>query len=157
VTFPPVSLGLVAAALDHATDVARRRTPFASSTTLRHRHPAQAAFGRALAGYRAARAFYHQTIRDGFQRAANGGEFALTDKADLFLACAQTLQSCADVARLLARAVGTSAIYQGNPIERALRDTEVIAQHAFGAEARFASVAQVYWDAELDFPLLGMD
>jgi hypothetical protein len=33
----------------------------------------------------------------------------------------------------------------------------VIAQHAFGAEGRFATVAQAYWGLDVDFPLLTMD
>ena len=156
-TFSPVSLGLLSAALDAARELAQTRQPFASTTTLKHRPLAQQQFGRALAAYRAARDFYHQTLGAAYQRALDGAPFALTDKADLFLACAHVLQTCADGCRLLARTVGTSAIYEGSPVERALRDTEVIAQHAFGAEGRFATVAQAYWDVEVDFPLLAMD
>jgi len=156
-TFPPVSLGLLAAALDEASGIAARKQPFASSTTLRHRPLAQAGFGRALASYRAARALYHQTLEAALARAVNGDAFALTDKADLFLTCAHVLQSCADATRQLARVVGTSAIYEGSVVERAVRDTEVIAHHAFGAEGRFATVAQAYWGLDVDFRLLAMD
>ena len=156
-TFSPVSLGLVAAALDAASKLAQTRQPFASATTLKHRPLAQRNFGRALALYRGARALLHQTLADAYRQAQEGTPFSLSDKADLFLACAHALQSCAEAARLVARAVGTSAIYEGNPVERALRDTEVIAHHAFGAEGRFATVAQVYWGADVDFPLLAMD
>lgn len=156
-TFAPVSLGLLAAALAATRDIAASKQPFASTTTLRHRPLAQAGFGRALAAYRAARALYHQTLDGAFRQAADGRPFSLTDKADLFLTCAHVLQSCADAVRLLARVVGTSSIHQGSPVERALRDTEVIAHHAFGAEGRFATVAQAYWGVDVDFPLLAMD
>lgn len=156
-TFAPVSLGLLAAALDAARELAGRKTPFASATTLKHRPLAQAGFGRALASYRGARALYHQTLEHAYAQVQQGAPFTLTDKADLFLACTHVLQSCADAVRLLARTVGTSAIYEGNPIERAQRDTEVIAHHAFGAEGRYATVAQAYWGVDVDFPLLAMD
>ncbi|MEQ8857229.1 MAG: hypothetical protein RIC56_01145 [Pseudomonadales bacterium] len=156
-TFAPVSLGLLAAALDSVRDIAATRTPFASSTTLKHRPLAQVNYGRALGAYRAAQALYQRTLEQAFERAVAGDTFSLTDKADLFLTCAHVLQTCADATRLVARAVGTSAIHEGNPIERALRDTEVIAQHAFGAEGRFATVAQAYWGVDVDFPLLAMD
>ncbi len=156
-TFSPVSLGLLAAALDAASAVARSRQPFASTSTLKHRPLAQLQFGRALAAYRAARALLHRTLEASFDRAVAGAPFSLTDKADLFLTCTYVLQSCAEACHRLARAVGTSAVYHGNPVERALRDTEVIAQHAFGAEGRFATVAQAYWGLEVDFPLLAMD
>ena len=83
--------------------------------------------------------------------------FGLREKADLFLAYAHTQQECADAVRLLGKMVGTASIYKGNPVERARRDTEVISHHAFGAEGRFASVAQTYWGLDVDFPLLAMD
>lgn len=159
-TFPPVSLGLLAAALDAATDTARARQPFASTRAMRHRPLTQQHFGRALAAYRAARDYFHATLVRAQERTlgpAAAPAFTLTEKADLFLACAHTLQTAAQATRDLARAVGTSAIHQGHVIERAWRDTEVIAQHAFGAEGRFATVAQAYWGLEVDFPLLAMD
>lgn len=156
-TFSPVSLGLLASVLDAASRIAAQRQPFASTTTLKHRFPAQHSFGRALAGYRAARALLHRTLEVAYAQAVRAEAFSLTDKADLFLACAHALQSCADDVRLLSRALGTAGIYEGHTVERALRDTEVIARHAFGAEGRFATVAQAYWGAEVDFPLLAMD
>jgi alkylation response protein AidB-like acyl-CoA dehydrogenase len=156
-TFAPVSLGLLAAALDEVTALAERKTPFASPTALKHRTQAQSDYGRALASYRAARALYRQTLDAAFDRAQAGLEFSMTDKADLFLTCAHVLQSCAAATRLVARAAGTSAIREGSAIERARRDTEVIAHHAFGAHGRFATVAQTYWGLDPDFPLLAMD
>jgi len=155
--FAPVSLGALAAALDETSAIAARKQPFASATTLKHRPLAQAGFGRALASYRAARALYHRTLETAFARAVNDEPFELTDKADLFLTCAHVLQSCADATRQIARVVGTSAIYEGSVVERAVRDTEVVAHHAFGAEGRFATVAQAYWGLDVDFPLLAMD
>ncbi len=57
----------------------------------------------------------------------------------------------------LALPAGTSAIFDDSPIQRAVRDVQVISQHAFGAEGRFASAAQAYWGVPVDFPLLEMD
>ncbi len=151
------SLGTLRIALDAVTELAERKTPFASSTTLKHRALAQLKFGRALAQYRAARTFLHATVGHAFEQAGRGEPFDLRQKADLFLAFAHTQQECADAVRLLAKAAGTSSIYKGHPIERALRDAEVISHHAFGAEGRFASVAQAYWGLDVDFPLLAMD
>ena len=151
------SLGALRGALDAATEIAERKTPFASSATLKHRTLAQLHFGRALAQYRAARAYLHDTIGKAFEQANRGDMFELRDKADLFLAYAHVQQECADAVRRLSKAVGTSSIYKGNAVERALRDTEVISHHAFWSEGRFASAAQAYWGLEPDFPLLMMD
>ena len=150
-------LGALRSALDAATEIAEHKTPFASSSTLKHRPLAQLHFGRALARYRAARAYLHTTVGEAFERAQRGEGFGLREKADLFLAYAHTQQECADAVRLIGKAVGTSSVYKGNAVERALRDTEVISHHAFGAEGRFASAAQAYWGLDVDFPLLAMD
>ena len=151
------SLGALRSALDATSQIAERKTPFASKSTLKHRPLAQHQYGRALARYRATRAYLHATVNHAFAQAAQAEPFTLQQKADLFLAYAHTQQECADAARLLTKATGTSSIYKGNPIERALRDTEVISHHAFGAEGRFASVAQAYWGLDVDFPLMAMD
>ena len=151
------SLGALRTALDATTEVAERKTPFASATTLKHRPLAQLQFGRALAQYRAARAYLHTTVGAAFEQASRGDNFELRDKADLFLAYTHTQQECADAVRLLGKAVGTSSVYKGNPIERALRDADVISHHAFGSEGRFASAAQAYWELDVDFPLMAMD
>ncbi len=152
-----VSLGALRGALDAASEIAENKTPFASSATLKNRALAQLHFGRALAMYRSSRAFLHDVLGTGFNRAERGEDFDLRAKADLFLAYAHTIQTCADAVRLLAKAVGTSAVYKGNAVERALRDVEVISHHAFGAEGRFATVAQAYWGVPIDFPMLAMD
>lgn len=151
------SLGALGSALDATSEIAQSKTPFASSATLKHRPLAQLQFGRALAHYGAARAYLHATVGQAFERAKQGDAFDISHKADLFLAYAHTQQECANAVRLLAKAVGTSSIYKGNVVERALRDADVISHHAFGAEGRFASAAQAYWQLDVDFPLLAMD
>ena len=53
--------------------------------------------------------------------------------------------------------VGTAAIHKGSVLERAIRDAEVTSHHAFGAEGRYASVAQAYWGEDVDFPMVALD
>lgn len=156
-TFPPVALGALSAALAAVDRIADDKVPFASRSTLKHRQLAQLHYGRALAAYRASRALLHQELDRAWQRIATDGVFSRRDKADLFLACAFALQSAADAVSELAMGVGTTGIYRRSPVERAFRDLQVIRHHAFGAEARFATVAQAYWGLDVDFPLLEMD
>jgi alkylation response protein AidB-like acyl-CoA dehydrogenase len=133
------------------------KTPFAASATLKHRTLAQLHFGEALSTYRAARGYFHDTLGAAFQQAEAGEPFDLRAKADLFLAYTHVMQNCAAAVRKIGKAAGTSAIYKGSPIERAIRDTEVISHHGFGAEGRFASAAQAYWGLDVDFPLMTFD
>jgi len=150
-------LGAWQSALDALSDLAASKTPFASATPLRERPLAQEHFGRALAGYRAARALFHQTLDACHERAIRGEAADARQKADLFLAYAFVLQGAREGLDLIARAAGTSAIFETNRIGRAARDVQVMSSHAFGAEGRYASVAQAYWGVEVDFPLLVMD
>ncbi len=156
-TFPPVALGALAAALAATDEIATNKVPFAAKSTLKHRHLAQMHYGKALATSRAVRALLRQELSSAWDRAESGIAFSRQHKADLFLACAYALQGCADAVGELSRGVGTSGIYRRSPIERAFRDVQVIRHHAFGAEGRFATVAQAYWGLDVDFPLLEMD
>ncbi|MEQ8662059.1 MAG: hypothetical protein RLW62_14680, partial [Gammaproteobacteria bacterium] len=117
----------------------------------------QLALGRARATAEAGRAYLAATLDRAWTQARAGTPFTLTDKAAFFLTTTHVLQGCAEACAGLARALGTASIRRGNVLERALRDSEVIARHAFGAEARYASVAQAHLGLPLDFPLLAMD
>jgi len=156
-TFASVTLGCLKAALDALTELARSKQPFASTTVLRERPVAQLQFGQALATYEAGRALLHGTLDRVYRTALDGEGFPLRERGNLFAACTFCLQEGAAAVQKLSRAAGTSAIHQGHPLERLQRDTEVIARHAFGAEGRYATIAQAYWDLEVDFPLLAMD
>lgn len=152
-----VALGVLNAALETTTDIAERRVRFSSTSSLKTKLPAQIHFGRALAAYRAARGYLHNELRNAFQRAQRCEEFSLQSKADLFLAYAHVLQSVNEAVRGLTQAVGTAAIHKGTILERAFRDAEVASHHAFGAEGRFGSVTQAYWQCDVDFPMITMD
>ena len=156
-TLPPVGLAALRVALQALGDLARTKVPFAAAAPLKQRPLAQTHFGRALAGYRAVRAAVHAQLGQTWSQALAGQNFTLEDKAALFLTCGYALETCANAVREVATAAGTSGIYKTNPIERAVRDTETLRHHAFGAEGRYASAAQVHWQMEVDFPFLAMD
>jgi hypothetical protein len=58
------------------------------------------------------------------------------------------------VVSLVADAAGSSVIYTANPLERIVRDMEVLRHPRFTNEHVSACVAQVMWDAPLDYPVL---
>ena len=152
-----VALGVLRAALEATNELVQNHTRFSAGKPLKSKTAMQLHYGRALATYRAARSYLHQTLDDANQLVLNSAPFSLTAKADLFLAYAHTLQSATEGVRSLARAVGTAAIHKGSVLERAIRDAEVSSHHAFGAEGRFASVAQAYWGEDVDFPMVALD
>lgn len=150
-------LGTLRVSLEALKELAEKKTPFGSSNALKHRTLAQHHYGEALGIYRAARTYLHSTLREAFDCVSKGGTLDLRGRADLVLAYTFVQQRCLEAVRLVARAAGTTGIFKEHPLERAVRDAEVISHHVFGAESRYANVAQAYWGVEVDFPLLAME
>ena len=153
-TYVPVTLVLAEQALAELTMLAEGKTPYAENRKLKHRSVAQIKFGRALATFRAARGFFYDALQAAWDRAAEGRAASPEDKSDLYLAGTHAVQASAEVVRLVADAAGSSVIYQGNPLERIIRDMETLRHHGFANESRYGSVAQLRWGAELDYPLM---
>ena len=153
-TYIPVALSLARRALAELADLAADKVPYASDRKLKARHQAQMHYGRALGKFRAVRGYFYGALQSVWQRASAAESFDRQDRADLYLAGTHTLQTCAEVVRHVADAAGTSVLIRGEPLERIQRDMETLRHHGFANESRYASVAQVKWGAELDYPLL---
>ena len=153
-TYVPISLAVAAQALAALDELAAAKLPYASDNTLAHRPYAQAKYGRALACYRAARTYFRDALDVAWQRAQRGELPDDRERADLYLAAIHAVQNAAETVRLVCDAAGTSSIYKHQPLERLLRDIEVLRQHGFTSENRYGNVAQVYWQTPLDYPAL---
>jgi len=153
-TYIPVALSLARRALDELEGLAGQKIPYATDTKLKHRVQAQMHFGRGLGKYRSVRTYFYSTLKQVWERAGNEIEFTDRDRADLYLAGTHTLQTCAEVVRHVADSAGSSILAKGRPLEQIVRDMETLKHHGFANESRYASVAQVLWQAELDYPIL---
>ena len=153
-TYVPVSLAVAELALEALSDLAQSKTPYAGDAKLKLRSLAQIKFGRALGIYRAAQLYFMAALDEAWQRARRNEIPDRAERAALYLAGTHTVQACAETVRLVAEAAGSSVVYTANPLERLVRDMEVLRHHGFTNEQRFGSVAQVLWDAPLDYPLL---
>jgi hypothetical protein len=76
-------------------------------------------------------------------------------RADITLAGAHGVQAAREVVRLVASVAGMNAVRAG-VLERAIRDVEVLAQHAYSSEERFETVERVYLGLMPDFPFVGV-
>ncbi len=153
-TYVPVTLVLAERALGELADLAQGKTPYAEGAKLKFRSIAQIKYGRALATFRSSRAYFLDALAEAWRRAQAGVAATPEQKADLYLAGTHAVQSSAQVVRWVADAAGTSVIYQERPLERIVRDMETLRHHGFANESRYGSVAQLYWDAVLDYPLM---
>ena len=153
-TYVPIAFSLARKSLSLLRDLAIEKTPGAMSTKLKDRKLAQSQFGKARAIYRAARSFFYEELEKAWVYTEEEREFSEEDKADLYLAGVHAVQECAQVLSLVSNAAGTSVTDRKHPLERIRRDMETLRHHGFVNESRYSSVAQVFWGAEVDYPLI---
>jgi alkylation response protein AidB-like acyl-CoA dehydrogenase len=140
---PAVALGIAREALAELIALAQDKAPFASTTSLRERAVAQSKLGRAEGALRSARAYLHDRIGHGWDRALAGGELTLEERAEVLLAAVQAVDASARAVEAAFSAAGTTAIRRNGRLEQHLRDIAVLKQQGFVSESRFETVAQV--------------
>ncbi|MEC7105900.1 MAG: acyl-CoA dehydrogenase family protein [Pseudomonadota bacterium] len=153
-TYVPVALSLAARSLDLVTAMVGDKTPGGSAGKVRERNIAQLHYGKALATFRSARLLFFQALEDTWARAQSRCDASPEDRADLYLAGTHAVQASSEVVRHVADIAATTMITKGQTLERIGRDMETLRHHGFVNESRYASVAQVHWGAELDYPQL---
>jgi indole-3-acetate monooxygenase len=124
------AMGNARAAIDNFVDLAGTKKGVAASRTLAERSTIQVAVATADAALEAARAGYYQAIENAWQAAEDGPSVPLAARTRLRLAATHGARVSADVVRSMYDLAGGSAIYDGAPLQRRLRD-------AFTATAHF--------------------
>lgn len=153
-TYVPVALSLAARSLDLVAGMVGNKTPGGSAGSLRERNIAQLHYGKALALYRSARLLFFQSLEQTWARAVLGDDASDVDRADLYLAGTHAVQASSEAVRHCADIAATTMVTKGEALERIGRDMETLRHHGFVNESRYASVAQIHWGAELDYPQL---
>jgi indole-3-acetate monooxygenase len=124
------AMGNARAAIDNFLELADTKKGVAASRTLAQRSTIQVAVATADSALEAARAGYYQAIESAWQEAEDGPSVSLAARTRLRLAATHGARVSADVVRSMYDLAGGSAIYDGAPLQRRLRD-------AFTATAHF--------------------
>ena len=124
------AMGNARAAIDNFVELASTKKGVAASRTLAERSTIQAAVATAESALEAARAGYYQAIDAAWQASVDGPVVPLELRTRLRLAATHGARVSADVVRSMYDLAGGSAIYDGAPLQRRLRD-------AFTATAHF--------------------
>lgn len=151
---PPLLLAVARRAIDEVVALAHGKVPVATRTVLRERAWAQATLAQAEARLRSGRAWLYETLREAWEATVAGEPLSLRQKADVLLALTHAVQSAVQVVEGMARVAGTSGIYTTSPLERYVRDVQVLRHHVVAAETRYETVGQVYLGLPPDFPAL---
>jgi indole-3-acetate monooxygenase len=124
------AMGNARAAIEDFIDLAATKKGVAARRTLAERSTIQVAVATAESALEAARAGYYQAIETAWQASLDGPSVPLAARTRLRLAATHGARVSADVVRSMYDLAGGSAIYDGAPLQRRLRD-------AFTATAHF--------------------
>jgi alkylation response protein AidB-like acyl-CoA dehydrogenase len=151
---PTPMLGVARRALDEVTDLARTKTPVASSGLLRERASAQLQLGRAEAMLRSGRSLLLDVLSEAWRRCLDGEPHSLEQKADLLLAMTHAMSSAVQAVDLACRIAGTTAFRASSPLERCFRDVQTMRHHVFASDQRYGTFGQVRFGVPPDFPVV---
>ena len=147
----PPALGVARAAIDELVELAKRKTPRYTRSTVRERQVAQAQVAQAEALLGAGRAYLYEALRDVWDTAVQGEMINLNQKIKLQLASTYAIQAAAQAVDLVHGAAGATAIREESAIQRHFRDVHTITQHAFTSASRYESVGQLLFGLESEW------
>jgi alkylation response protein AidB-like acyl-CoA dehydrogenase len=139
-----VNLGLARAALNAVNHMSGGRKTTTGAPQLADRAYFRIELSKAEAQLRSARAFFYETTDDVWQSILTGNSVTSEQVSLLRLAATQIAREGADVVHRAYRLGGTTAIYKSHPLQRFLRDSMVVTQHAFLAEGNYDGAGAVF-------------
>jgi alkylation response protein AidB-like acyl-CoA dehydrogenase len=151
---PTPMLGVARRTLDEVTELARTKTPVASSSLLKERASTQVQLGRAEAILRSGRLLLLDTLSEAWRRCVDSEPHSLEQKADLLLAMAHAMSSAVKAVELACRIAGTTAFRASSPLERCFRDVQTMRHHVFASEQRYGTFGQMRLGVPADFPVV---
>jgi alkylation response protein AidB-like acyl-CoA dehydrogenase len=139
-----VNLGLARAALDVANQMAGGRKTTTGAPQLADRAYYRIELAKAEAQLRSARAFFYECTDQVWQSILAGNPVTADQVSLLRLAATQIAREGAEVVQRAYRLGGTMAIYRSHPLQRLLRDSMVVTQHAFLGEGNYDGAGAVF-------------
>lgn len=128
-TVAVVPLGIARGAMDAFIELASRKTRQGTSALLRDRETVQSTVGRMEALHQAARAFLIQTMNELTAAQDDEGARLIQARASFRSARAHAAESAVRIVDTLAAEAGAVTIFEGSPLERAVRDMHAAAKH----------------------------
>ncbi len=138
-----VGLGVARSALNDVIEMSGGRVSITGAPKLADRAHVQLAVAKAETALRSARAFFYEMTESVWATVQSGAKPSVEEVSLLRLAATNAAHVGADVARIAFGLAGTTAIYNGHGLSRALNDGLVVAQHAFLGEGTFQSAGRI--------------
>ena len=138
-----VNLGVARAALDEVSQMAAGRNSVSGAPKMADRAYVRMGIAEAEAKLRSARAFFYETTESAWESILKGDGVSAEQTSMLRLAGAEATRVGASVVQSAYMLAGITAIYDGHPLQRYLRDAMVVTQHAFLSEGMYDGAGSV--------------
>jgi alkylation response protein AidB-like acyl-CoA dehydrogenase len=123
------ALGVARRALDEFVDLAATKVPAWQKDTIANNPVVRTDLARAEAEFLSARHFLYETIEAVWDRVSSGSRPELEDRRLLRLAAVHVAETSVKTVQTLYTAAGGSSVHQSNPLQRCLRDVNIVTQH----------------------------
>ena len=140
--FAGVSMGIARGMLEDFKDMAMAKTPAASTRPMRDSEVIQSGVAQAEAKLRSARAFLLETLDEAWEAVAARGHVAIAEKALIRLATTSAIHRAKEVVEWAYHEAGATAIFEGGPFERRMRDIHASGQQVQGRSAHLEMCGQ---------------
>ncbi len=138
-----VPMGIARRAIDEVCTLANGKFAYGTKNLIRDDALLQMRIGRAETQWHAARAFLIETVDELWQTLLAGDELSL-DLRSRFRQCnLHGFHAALEVTQSMYALGGSTALYRPHPLERALRDQTVAANHLLVRENGYAEVGRV--------------
>ncbi|MEJ0069541.1 MAG: acyl-CoA dehydrogenase family protein [Pseudomonadota bacterium] len=152
-SFSFVSLGIARGALDAFIKIATDRVPRGGQKTMAHNNVIQSEVAKADAKLLTSRAFVLESIEAIWDEAGRGNRATGEQRRRFRLAATWAINQAQEVVNTAYTLAGSSAIFEGHPLERRLRDIHAGTQQGQGRPAQFEHVGQIMLGLEPEGPL----
>jgi alkylation response protein AidB-like acyl-CoA dehydrogenase len=136
-TISPIPLGIARRAIDELVALASGKTPMNIGSKLAERSFTQHEIGKAEAILRSARAWMYEVTDEIWEKAVAGDEITPKDRAMVRMACAHAALESVRAVEIAYTLGGGSSIYEGNVLQRCLRDAHAATQHVMLAPPNY--------------------
>ncbi|MGE8164963.1 acyl-CoA dehydrogenase family protein [Paraburkholderia sp. NPDC080076] len=132
-----VNIGLARAALDLLTGLSGSTKTTTGAPRLADRGYYRSGLAKAEANWRSARAFFYESAEAAWQTIIDGDPVSQEQANLLRLSATHAAQIGAEVVMQAYQMAGIAAIYRENRLQRLVRDSIVVTQHAFLGEGTY--------------------
>lgn len=140
-----VALGVARAALNEIYAIAHKQQSVTGAPRLAERQQAQMQIARSEAELRSARAWFYEAIDEVWQTLLAGDDASCQQVNALRLSSTHATRVAAEATRQALALNGMGGIVLTSPLQRYVRDTMVITQHAFMGDLTYINAGTVFF------------